>query len=125
MKNNSEKETLFRQKTIKYLEYFGLGRWSIQFKPWSAYDGEYPDAYAAVKIDSQARAATFFVNDSFLESASESQITRTAMHEAAHVLLQRLQVYAMDRTGTVEDIEEEVEAIIKALEYSLFGIVDD
>ena len=124
-----DKIKYFQDEVVRWMELFGLGRWSIKWVEWvdAVEDsrGSIEGADAAANTNHISRNVRMAVNPVKLEGKSEQWISRTALHEVTHVLTARLEDFAASEDViNNETIEEEVEAIAKAMEHVFFGMVD-
>jgi hypothetical protein len=117
----------FQDEVLKYLDLFGLGRWSVKWENWNAVVADNPDfedAAAAACNNTGSRLAKFSVNPTVIADKSDTYISRCALHEVTHVLTARLEDYAYAVKADSEAVSEETEAIAKAMERAFFGPVD-
>jgi uncharacterized protein YdaT len=126
MSKNIDNTKYFQEEVIRWMNLFGLGRWSIRWEDWNTVATENPElrnACAAASIVLDDRRAEFAINPEIANSRSKEYVSRCALHEVTHVLTIRLENFA---TADVEQahIDEESEAIAKAMERAFFGPVD-
>ena len=123
-----EKVQFYRDEIVRWMNKFGLGRWSIKWEEWDTVVDQMPsfkNAAATSASDVDDRSVTFAVNPEMLDRHSDEYASRCALHEVTHVLTARLEAFTKNEDMIDADfIDEETEAIAKAMERAFFGPVD-
>lgn len=107
---------LFKKEVMKWVNIFGLKEWKIHFEHWD-YDYDYK---AYIKVNFDARTATFNLNTDYGEPVTNEDIKTTAFHESCELLLVKLSQMAKMRFITLDDIEGETHSIINILQSVLY-----
>lgn len=101
----------FQAEVARWIKRFGLTDWRIFH---DTEDDEH--CYAKTHLDVMGRAATIVLSSRWPERVTHRQLRRTALHEAAEVLLARLVWLGKQRETCKIEIDEETHAIIRRLE---------
>ena len=115
----------YQNAIVEHMDKFGLGRWSVRVLPWSEVPDKYEDADAVTSGDTTSRFAKFAINPDKCADRSDTYVSRCALHEVTHILTKRLEEMARSEDVVPErEIDEEIEAIAKAMERAFYGMVD-
>jgi len=114
----------FQDEVLRWMDLFGLGRWSVKWVGWDTIPADFRDADAAARSDVPARLVEFTINPDKLKDKSDAWISRCALHEVAHVLTARMEDFAYKSNVDHDAIDEEREALAKSIERAFFGPVD-
>jgi hypothetical protein len=110
---------LFQEYVEKWIDYFGLKGWHIEFGHVTNKDARASIAWRLTGRIAFVQLSKEWENrDTFI---SDSEIERSAFHEVCELFLGRLEMMASGKTQNNRDcVEEEVHAIIRTLENVLF-----
>jgi hypothetical protein len=107
------------QEFDQYVEYW-QGVLSLQH--WRIERGRKPakDAMASVEFDTNAKLATYRLGDFGGTEITSESLSKTALHEILHVLLQDFMVAAKDPRTSDDQIEALEHGVINILEKVLY-----
>ena len=121
MKTTLKHFEYFKEHCQVWLAYWGLTDWRVQFihAPSALEDGSNPMSYTT------ACTEQMFAVISFSDNQPESLITpkevaEAAFHEIAELLAMPLQIHAMSRWSTEEQIDSASHALIQRLTNTIF-----
>ena len=106
---------IFKDEVLKWIQKYNLNSWEIIF----VHEDDDTGALANVVFDIEARHAIFTLGKDWTihkGGKSASEIRATARHEVRHLLIGRIYCYAMSRSITKNEIDEEIHSVINALE---------
>lgn len=107
---------LFKETVSHYVEKLNLGGWDILFLHREIEDKNHP--FAIMDAHIQNRGVNFVLNknwDDTTMSLTDKEIRKCGRHEAIHLLIAELQVYALQRFSTKDQIMQAVETITVTL----------
>ncbi len=121
MKTKKADFKLFKKECEKWIEFFGLKQYSINYK-----HEEKEGGLALSRIDSSSGMwATLTLNKDWGRfEINNKEIKTCAFHEVCHVLLERLFYCGTCRYTTYEEMTHNLESTIKTLENSVFKQFD-
>ena len=103
---------IFKKEFLKWQDKFGLNGWKVFFRYEDI--GDYK--HASLDYDLNGMVATAKLNSKLPETVKQDKNPAYyARHEAIHLLLARLETYAMVRYVTANDIEEADEELVNKL----------
>lgn len=120
MKTTKNHFKIFIGECRKWILAFGLVDWKTVFyhEDWSE---SYGESLAWCKWDQDGRVCSICLNSNWQNEYFSEKILKTvAFHEVGHLLLGRLNNFAVERSATENDIDEEVHAIIRRLEFAVY-----
>lgn len=123
MKTLDKKIKFYRDEVVRYLELLGIGQWAVKWEDWTDLPKNMQEQDAAISYDTSGRLAYFAINPAEIKTKSDTWISRSALHEATHVLTAQLEHYAK-HGGSDDMIDTECEAIARSMEKAFFGMVD-
>lgn len=116
-KTTAKDFALFKKTCLEWIDRFGLGRWSITFKH-KLCDG--PQKAGAI-YNVCDRWIEFYLAREWGHKPTRAEIKKSAVHEVTHQLISRLVDKAYSRFISESEIEEEMEAVCKAMENAIYG----
>ena len=118
-KTTKEHFEIFKTECDWWIDYLGLKDWYIDYTHTKTDD----NSRASYAADIPARVINLNLNaDWGIDEITEPNIKLSAFHEVCELLLVRLNDMA-DKKSTPEEREEEIHAIIRRLENTLFKTV--
>ena len=104
---------IFKKEFKKWQDKFGLNGWKVFFR----YEDLGSDRHASLSYDLSGMVASAKLNSNLPDTEKQDKDPAlSAKHEAIHLLLARLESYAMVRYVTANDIEEADEELVYKLE---------
>lgn len=117
MTTTKEHFEIFKEECKKWINYYGLLQWEINFY----HDETKSDNCALALWNLVAKRCDFYMYYEWdKEDLTEEYIKRVALHEVTHLLLGRLHSLAGYRFVRDAEIDESVHEIIRILEGILF-----
>lgn len=114
-KTTEEHQKIFKNEVEKWINYFGLKSWKIDFGV-----DDLNDANSTVQFKDFAGVAKFTLTSTWDEEPSEELIKRIAFHEVFHLLLGKIDALAMTRFLNAEELNKELHAVIRTMENTIF-----
>ena len=109
---------LFKEECEKWIKFFGLKGWRVDYRHGKTTDGARADVGANVV----ARVATIRLAKKWRTGKpTNDKVKKSAFHEVCELLLFRLKYLAMDRCTNDDEIAEESHCIIRMLENSVYS----
>ena len=124
MTENKEPQTtqtdfqLFQSHVYKWINYFGLKSWHIQFK-----HEDIGTANAQVAFREISGVAEFTLNKTWYEQTEEKKIKtikRSAFHEVIHLLLGKIDALALSRSISEKELDKEIHEVVRILENTIY-----
>jgi len=118
MKTTKKDFEYFKECSEKWLEYFGLKRYRIDFEHC-----DIGDNYAAYKASEVGKNAVLKFTTGLDDQCifpEDDWISRAAFHEVFHILLLRISCIAENRYSTPSELEEAEHDIIRTMENTLW-----
>lgn len=107
----------FKKCCNKWIQFFGLKNWEIQF----ICEDSAKDEKACVYIDAESRICTFNIEQKWIfeDKPTEKDIDHAAFHEVAHALLGKLISLSFERFIKEREIESAEHEVIRILENAI------
>lgn len=116
LKTTKQHFEIFKKECQKWIEIYGLKDWKIHF-----FHENWDDShYANIKMDLDGRIASINLESAWEEPVSNFQLKQIAFHEVSHLFFGRLEIIAKQKTTFNSEIDEEIHAIIRTLENTLY-----
>ena len=107
---------VFKKKCKKWIEFFGLKGWEIDFA-----HKDMGDSLACCSMGAlENRSVTIILSTKWDIRPSVKELGITAFHEVCELLLMRLRVLCTYRYTTELEIKEEIHTLIRTLENVLY-----
>lgn len=117
LKTTKKHFEIFKAECQKWIDFFGLYEYSINFKHKKIIER----GQAFAKINTSEYWCIFTLNIEWYKiETTEEEIKKSAFHEVCHLLLERLVYCGTCRYTTEEEIISSVESIIKRMENCVF-----
>ncbi len=123
MKTTAADFTIFKKEAKDYLKFFGLTDWYVYFAHEDVVGHD--EAAAMFEMDFSNRVANLTLIKTWETKPTPEMLRRAAFHEVIHVLFSRLHALAGHRETSEQAIENEIHAIIRRLENSVFERMDE
>ena len=109
---------LFKRTARSWARKFGLGQWEIEYEHKCTLEH---GAHATCLANCDGRLAIIVLGANWVKKPTQKQIKRAAIHEVGHVLTNKIESIALDRFASQRALDEELEALSRALETMAYG----
>lgn len=116
-KTTSSDFKVFKSECDKWIDTFGLKAWSVHYE----HKDVGKDTLASCYYDVTNRIATLVLSKGWDDDeVTDYQVRKSAFHEVCELLMANMRTLAEYRYTTRLEIEEEIHAIIRTLENTIY-----
>lgn len=109
---------IFQEESLRWIEFFGLKGWQVEFRHENV-EGKNYRAACSASLYARTSALTLTV-DWKHDPVTELKVRRSAFHEVCELFFSRIEILANDRTTNEDMVREEIHHIIRTMENTVF-----
>jgi len=122
MKATQKHLDLFEKKVLEWLDVFKISGWEFHF----GFDEKDKESTAGARWNLESRIITFELSrEQTKKNLTNEEISKSALHEALHVVFARLMTLAIRRYTTKTEIDESAEEAVNTLKNYILGFKGD